>query len=144
MSSASTSATGRTRSTSNATELFARLEEETGRPIGVLTDLRGPKLRVDTFVPKYSGRSHQASVTLEDNFVRPGGRAHEAVELRDGDKSRCLSKGRLAKYNRLIRIEAERLRRTSRHQTVRPPNVVQGQHSHVSGALAQSFRRRHR
>ena len=40
-----TSATARTRTTKRATTRSARIEKEVGRPIGMLADLQGPKLR---------------------------------------------------------------------------------------------------
>ena len=49
MSSGSISATARTTITARASTPSARSRSETGRPIGILADLQGPKLRLGTF-----------------------------------------------------------------------------------------------
>ena len=45
----------RMRITKTRYELIREIEQETGRPIGILMDLQGPKLRVGTF-PNGVGR----------------------------------------------------------------------------------------
>ena len=45
----STSATVRTSSTASDSQQIRQVEQEVGRPIGVLADMQGPKLRVGTF-----------------------------------------------------------------------------------------------
>lgn len=44
-----TSATARTEITSDDSTLIREIERDSGRPIGVLLDVQGPKLRIGTF-----------------------------------------------------------------------------------------------
>ncbi len=62
MCSGSTSATARTPTTSAGSTLIRAVEQRRGRPIGVLLDLQGPKLRIGTFAdgPIATGRSRPA------------------------------------------------------------------------------------
>jgi len=46
------------------------LEKETGRPIGILADLQGPKLRLGTFAG-YSGRGILSSFSIHDSAFFP-------------------------------------------------------------------------
>jgi hypothetical protein len=72
-------------------DIVREIERETGRPIAVLADLQGPKLRV--------GALASGSLMLVDARGRaavPSGAStgtREAVELRDADKKRLSGKG---------------------------------------------------
>src|ERR1700730_17097024 len=72
-------------------DIVREIEKQTGRPIAVLADLQGPKLRI--------GALASGSLMLVDARGRaavPSGAStgtREAVELRDADKKRLSGKG---------------------------------------------------
>jgi pyruvate kinase len=51
--------------------MIREVEEETGRPIGILVDLQGPKLRIGTFVGNAVDLRHGEAFIL-DGDTRPG------------------------------------------------------------------------
>ena len=64
-------------------ELIREIERETGRPIGILMDMQGPKLRVGTFVggsvELKTGSTYRLEI-LQPRPARPPPRRAAAVE----------------------------------------------------------------
>jgi pyruvate kinase len=117
-------------------DIIRKLEEETGRPIGVLLDLQGPKLRVDTFKNGHVHLEANASFRL-DLDPTPGdekrvGLLHPEIfaALKPGEEL-LLDDGRLkllvercgADYAQTRVIDGGEL---SNHKGVNLPGVVLG------------------
>ncbi len=70
--------------------MIRALEEETGRPIGVLVDLQGPKLRLGTFA-EGGADLHKGDAFLLDSDPKPGGATR--VQLPHPEILSSLAKG---------------------------------------------------
>ena len=73
-SSASISATASSEDHQARIDTIRALEKETGRPIGILADLQGPKLRVGTFADGQGAARKRASISASISSKTPGDR----------------------------------------------------------------------